>query len=333
MKTPPKTSVNAYDFDHTIYRGDASFDFIVFCLLHNPALLRYLPLQAWAILLYVLGVWDRKQIKQVAFRFLKSLKNVDQQVERFWTAHQDKLEDWYLEQKQASDIIISASPEFLLAPVAAKLGARTLIGTNMNKRTGKITGKNCRAEEKVARLNRLPVVPHIDKAYSDSLSDLPLLDLADNAYIVRKSGIVTLKEYRPSFVSRLKTPAFLRFLMVGAISAFLSVVFAYSISLLVNNPVLAWVIGYLISLAVSYPLNATITFRYFGLSLRQFLSFCIAYVPNFLIQFLCVFLFIDHFGLPKLPAYILAVIIGVPVTFLLLATSTFGKGRTHEKTK
>ena len=27
---------NIYDFDHTIYDGDASFDFIQYCLLRNP---------------------------------------------------------------------------------------------------------------------------------------------------------------------------------------------------------------------------------------------------------------------------------------------------------
>lgn len=185
-----KSLANVYDFDHTIYRGDASLDFIVFCMRRHPSLIYYLPADCIAIFLYLVGIWDRKQIKQVAFAFLKSIKNIDQELEIFWAHNEQKLEDWYLKQKQPSDVIISASPEFLLRPIITKLGVDIMIATRMNKRTGKIEGENCRAGEKVTRLLQINPNPSFLNAYSDSLSDLPLLKLAQNPYIVHK-GIVT----------------------------------------------------------------------------------------------------------------------------------------------
>ena len=194
MQTTSTNTVNAYDFDHTIYRGDASFDFIIFSLLRHPALLRYLPLHAWAIFLYVIGKKNRKQIKQVAFSFLKDINDIDDELQHFWVKHEHKVEEWYLKQKKSSDIVISASPEFLLQPIVSKLGIETLIGTKMNKTTGVITGENCRAEEKVSRLTKAKLNVEILNAYSDSMSDLPLLNLAKNAYIVRKSVVRKLEK-------------------------------------------------------------------------------------------------------------------------------------------
>lgn len=194
MKTTSTSTVNAYDFDHTIYRGDASFDFIIFSFVRHPALLRYLPLDAWVIFLYVIGKRNRKQIKQVAFSFLKDVRDIDNELQIFWMKHEHKIEEWYLNQKKPSDIIISASPEFLLRPIVSKLEIKTLIATRMDKTSGYITGENCRAEEKVIRLNKVSPNVKIDSAYSDSMSDLPLLSLASNAYIVRKSVVQKLQK-------------------------------------------------------------------------------------------------------------------------------------------
>ena len=86
-------------------------------------------------------------------------------------------------------MIISASPEFLLAPVIAELGG-VLIGTRMSPTTGLIDGCNCRGEEKVHRLKAAQPDAVVDRAYSDSLIDLPILRLARRPYLVRK-GVAT----------------------------------------------------------------------------------------------------------------------------------------------
>lgn len=188
-----KQPVNAYDFDHTIYHGDASFDFIVYCLLRYPKTWRSLLQPFMAVIRYILGQWDRKQVKQAAFAFLSALPDPEAVVASFWRTHSNKIKPWYLEQKHASDLIISASPGFLLRPIAQQLGVLPPIATVMDIHTGKISGKNCRADEKVKRLHAYDPSIKIANCYSDSMSDLPLLSLAENAYIVKKHTLVALQ--------------------------------------------------------------------------------------------------------------------------------------------
>jgi phosphatidylglycerophosphatase C len=183
-------TIDVYDFDKTIYDGDASRDFLVFCLRTQPAAWREVPLQIWAAVLFALGQLPRDRFKERSFAVLRRLPDPAVAVDEFWRRHRRKLAPWYTRQCKESDVIISASPEFLLAPVIAELGG-VLIGTRMDPNTGLIDGDNCRGEEKVRRLRAAQPDAVVDRAYSDSLTDLPILRLARRPYIVRK-GVATL---------------------------------------------------------------------------------------------------------------------------------------------
>lgn len=185
-----KQAVNIYDFDHTIYDGDVSMHFILYCQRRNPRLWKYLPVSAFALIGYMIGLYDRKQVKEAAFSFLQSIKDIDTTVDLFWQGRETKIKRWYIELHKDTDIIISASPEFLLRPITKTLGVKKLIATKMDKNTGKIAGKNCRAEEKVERLHAYDHSLVINACYSDSMSDKPLFDIAQQAYIVKKHKIV-----------------------------------------------------------------------------------------------------------------------------------------------
>jgi phosphoserine phosphatase/putative flippase GtrA len=317
--------VTVYDFDHTIYDGDVSVDFIVFCLRRQPTLWKYLPGQALAFMHYILGTWNRTHVKQVAFAFLRGIPDVDAAVASFWQSHTHKIASWYAAQHQESDVVISASPEFLLYPIARTLGIRTVLATEMDPATGMIAGKNCRGPEKLRRLRALNPTVHIGDCYSDSLSDKPLFDAAARAFVVTKGHRVPLADYRPKLRS-LYDPAFIRFLLVGGINAALGIIFSYGIALLIGNPLLAYALGYATSLVISYFLNAAITFKDVSFSLAQFVRFCVSYIPNFVIVFIAVYVFADVLGLYSLVAYILAAAIAAPVTFLLLSNFTFTRG-------
>ena len=185
-----QNGLSVYDFDHTIYNGDASADFIFYAIKQDIRLLRYVPMMSLALFVLVFRLKSRKAVKQDAFSFLKGVRNVDAMLEGFWATHENKVADWYKKQQEANDIIISASPDFLLAPIAEKLGVGTLIATTMNSRTGVIEGENCRGEEKLRRLDAYDSSLIIDRAYSDSLSDAPLLERASHGYIVRRGTIM-----------------------------------------------------------------------------------------------------------------------------------------------
>jgi phosphoserine phosphatase len=110
-------------------------------------------------------------------------------LETFWNRNQDKIFPWYLEQQMQDDIIISASPKFLLQPICRRLGICHLIASEVDPKNGLFTGDNCYGKEKIQRLVSEYNVTHIDNFYSDSLSDLPLAKIADKAFLVSKGRL------------------------------------------------------------------------------------------------------------------------------------------------
>ncbi|KAI3349475.1 GtrA family protein, partial [Clostridium botulinum] len=60
-----------------------------------------------------------------------------------------------------------------------------------------------------------------------------------------------------------------------------------------------------------------------NLDLNKFIKFSISYIPNFIIQNIVVLIVFNVMGLHKLIAYVLAAIIGVPVTFVLMKFFAF----------
>ena len=178
--------MNVYDFDNTIFTPDSSACFLLFCLRRYPrAALTALPLSAVEAILYRAGgKKDAKYLKEALFSFLNHLDNVEAVVGEFWECHSDHIEAWYLEQKRPEDLIISASPEFLLRPITDRLGVR-LMATRMNPYTGQIKGKNCHDEEKVRRFLEAYPADSVEHFYSDSLSDSPMAGLAKKAFLLK----------------------------------------------------------------------------------------------------------------------------------------------------
>ena len=181
--------MNVYDFDGTIYDGDSTIDFFLFVLKRKPSIIRYIPRQAFGFILYGMKRITKKQLKERFFSFLVSI-DANQMAVNFWEKNLHKVFKWYLDQQEKDDIVISASPEFLLRPICSKLGIHHLIASKVDVQSGKYEGENCRGEEKVHRLAREYLVTKIDKFYSDSHSDLPLAQIADQAFLIKK-GIAT----------------------------------------------------------------------------------------------------------------------------------------------
>ena len=125
------------------------------------------------------------------------------------------------------------------------------------------------------------------------------------------------EKFRNTFL----TKKFILFCAVGVVNTFNGVLFSYLYSLALD-PNLAFVAGYVTSLTVNYLLNSFITFRE-SLSLVKYLKFCLSYIPNFLIQNLAVLLVYNVLRYDKIVAYILAAVVGIPVTFIILKLFAF----------
>ena len=177
--------VNTYDFDQTIYRRDSSADFWRYCLRRHPlVVLPTLPKTIRSALAYARGRIDTRTLKEQLFSFLPGI-DAEAEAKCFWRSHWKGIWDWYLAQRRDDDVVISASPEFLLRPMAEELGF-CLIGTPMDPATGKIGGLNCHDAEKVRRFHERFPDARVDEFYSDSLSDTPMARLARRAFLIRR---------------------------------------------------------------------------------------------------------------------------------------------------
>ena len=328
--------MNVYDFDKTIYDGDSTLDFYFFSLKKNPMLIRFLPIQIIGFIKYIFGLCPKLHFKEKFYSFLNGIKDVDAMVDSFWNKNQDKIKSWYLDCREESDVIISASPEFLLMPICRKIGIKHLIASEVNKNTGVCEGENCYGEEKVLRFKKYFAdgrQREIDKFYSDSLSDAPISLLAKKRYIVSGNNIVNWDEYTPGKVKKLKniffSKEFFTFLVVGGINTINGILFSYIYSIFLDVNV-SFILGYITAMTISYLLNSTLVFKE-DMNFIRYIKFCISYIPNFIIQNIFVVIFYNMLGWNKLIVFALAAIIGVPVTFIIMKFFAFSKkGSTQE---
>lgn len=141
---------------------------------------------------------DRGRIKAAAVReFLKGLDRERLQAEarRFAEIHSrtllrpDAVAAWKRWRKEGVRlVIVTASPDLLVAPFARSLGADDLLGTSLafderDQVAGAFASPNCRGAEKVVRL-RAAFGPNlrVRAAYGDTDGDTEMLALADEPY-------------------------------------------------------------------------------------------------------------------------------------------------------
>lgn len=185
--------MNVYDFDGTIYRGDSTIDFYLWSLIRHPIIIRYWGKQMTGFVMYFLKKYNKKKLKSCFFMFLRDI-DVDKEVVDFWDYNEKKIEQWYLDQQQDDDVIISASPDFLLNEICRRLNIQKPVSTVVNTLTGQLESENCRGNEKVKRYLELFPQESINEFYSDSLSDLPMAIYAKYAFRVYKGTIIQWKE-------------------------------------------------------------------------------------------------------------------------------------------
>ena len=107
-----------YDFDETVYFGDSEFHFIEYVFAKYPKMKKYSRrYKFYRFLQKKLKLVSRDYARQKIFSFLKEIPDIDGELEVFWAKHEKNLKKWYLAQKRADDVILSATPEFILKPI------------------------------------------------------------------------------------------------------------------------------------------------------------------------------------------------------------------------
>ncbi len=183
----------AFDFDGTLTSEDSFMAFLAWRV-GSGAYLAGLAALAPAAVRYLIDR-DRGRIKAAATRrFLGGLPRaaLEAEAQRFATERgrallrPDALRAWRRWQADGARlVIVTASPEIIVTPIARALGADRLIGTLLafdaeDYLTGAFDGANCRGPEKVRRLKEaFGDDVALEAAYGDTDGDREMLTLAE----------------------------------------------------------------------------------------------------------------------------------------------------------
>lgn len=195
--------LDLYDFDGTIYDGDSGVDLILFAIKKRPVVIFHLISSIWIVILFLLKLRKKEEMKNKLFGFLKYFPDTDKFVSEFWECHEHKIKDFWTEKKShKNDVIISASGRFWLEPIAEKYKVKDLFATDIDPHTGIVIGNNCHGKEKVKIFREKYPKAHIMKMYTDSKNDLPLVEVAEEGILVKRNKLYNYYEYKPNFIVR-----------------------------------------------------------------------------------------------------------------------------------
>lgn len=188
--------MNGYDFDDTIYRGNSMRRFSFFCMLRLPYLALYLPVILIALLLRAVRVLSKNAYLLLLEGYIVFVPHPERLVSKFWDKNMSRIKTWYLDQRRQDDVVVSATPFFVVGEACRRLGVEC-IATDMDTR-GKLKGKHCHGKYKVAAFQKIHPDATLLTYYSDSSSDMPMWRFAERGYFVKgdKITLVNTKDVK-----------------------------------------------------------------------------------------------------------------------------------------
>ena len=192
-----------YDVDYTIISINSLLAFIILFMKRKPLKMIFIPFLFFVTVLWFLKIISTEKVKSfwlIMFNKISEKKMNDFSNEFINKIIVPKIKPQAIESinnyKQKGYLIIfaSASFEIYIKYLAEYLKADYSFGTkiviNDEKLTIKIDGKNCRGKEKINRILESIPIKKIQKkgsvGYSDSMSDLPFLELAEKFYKIKR---------------------------------------------------------------------------------------------------------------------------------------------------
>lgn len=193
-----------YDMDRTITVHPTYARFLLWMALrHDPKRLLLIPLSALAGAAYLLRIVSRDQLKQINQRLLVGSLRLAKLAGPM-AAHADfvfaknirpgALERIAADRAEGYRIVIAtASYRLYVQAIAARLGIDDVIATDLVAAEGRvqphIAGHNCYGSHKAELIAAWMAEHGLDRSachircYSDHISDLPMLEMADEAFV------------------------------------------------------------------------------------------------------------------------------------------------------
>ena len=192
-------AMNGYDFDDTILKGNSMLRFSLFCAVRLPYLILFIPVLIVAGILRGVRILNKNRYLHMISWFVVLVPCTEKFAVKFWDKNLCHIKSWYLAQRRDDDVIISASPQFLVGEACRRLGVRC-IGSPLSPRSARLHGPHCYADEKVETYKRHFGDAPLATYYSDSLSDTPMFKLAERGYFVHDEAVLLLYQNGQSLV-------------------------------------------------------------------------------------------------------------------------------------
>lgn len=211
MNKPQTTLLAIYDMDKTVTRRATYNGFLLHMALHkSPWRLLLAPFLPVGLALYALKIWDRAQLKQFSQILLIGRRVPKAQFAKYLESHADMVvgKNVYpqllarVAQEKAAGyrhVMATASYRLYVEAIAKRLGFDDVIATDLSTDSSghvlaRIDGHNCYDVAKLELVKRWMerhglerATCHI-RAYSDHISDAPLLNYADEPFATNPHG-------------------------------------------------------------------------------------------------------------------------------------------------
>ena len=186
-----------FDFDGTLSARDANTEFSAYCFKHSiwpwffwPAVKIFARFRRW----YPDGIWWRQIMRRFVTKTMVKKFSSD-----FIAQHRKNRFDWVQEclarEHDAGNIVImvSASVDYLLYPLVSDLDFDVVFCSQTDKKRPWKYTFLCYGANKVKRVKQWAhengINPHFVRSYSDSKSDLPMMEIADEqVWVNAKTG-------------------------------------------------------------------------------------------------------------------------------------------------
>ncbi len=193
-----KTEVVLFDFDGTLSASDSNIEFAKYCFKHSVRPWLFLPIILFAAFVRLFnpdGVWWRQTMR--CFLNEKMLKKF---APSFIKQHKRNRFGWAKERVQSERdagrkvLLISASPDYLLRALVRDMNFDAVFCSEMEPKKPWKYNFLCWKQNKVYKMDEWAkenkIIPHVVRAYSDSKSDMPMMEIADEqVWIDAKTGL------------------------------------------------------------------------------------------------------------------------------------------------
>lgn len=188
--------MKVFDFDNTLYHGESSIEFGFFLMKKNIKVALWIPKMLFGLLRYKMCLISREEIMNQTDDFMKiiisSKKEVEDMAFEFWEKNEKYLHKELIEKIEADDIIITASPSFIIEPLKNKLRTSNIISSEIDLANKHVVNLIF-GEHKVKAYREKYGETPIDCFYTDSYNDKSLMDISKTVFLVDKKSIKQIK--------------------------------------------------------------------------------------------------------------------------------------------